>query len=75
MSKPLGPSLEERDGNEPKPSNVRFCIDIDVELAFDHCSAAFSAAWKGLTPRQISPDLRAIGNPRIVRVAYSDRPV
>jgi hypothetical protein len=27
-----------RGGHEPQPS-VRFCIDIDVEFAFDQCSA------------------------------------
>jgi hypothetical protein len=66
---------QERGGNEPQHPSVRVCIDIDVESAFDQCSAGFSASWKTLMAGQISSVLRPICNPRVVRVAYLDRSV
>lgn len=68
-------SIVTRDSSHEPLSGVRFCIDIDLETAFNQCSVGFSAACKSLPNRQIHPVFTAIRDPPFVRVAYSDRSV
>ena len=68
-------SIVTRESSHEPLSDIRFCIDIDSESAFNQCSVGFSAACKSLPNRQIRRVFRGIRNPPFVRVAYSDRSV